>query len=864
MITKRLTTRAFVLFTAVWLLLAPPATCDACFSIVVGKDASADGCVIMGHNEDDGAPQVVNHHKVPRKNYPPGAKVILRNGGTLDQVPQTWSYIWSEMPGMLFSDSYINEWGVSIASDNCPSREDKPEITDGGIGYMLRALVAQRARTSREGVLLAGRLVEQFGYIASGRTYIICDPDEGWLFCVVNGKHWLAKRVADDEIAMVANTYTVREVDISDTDNVLASDDIVEYGKTRGWYDPQKDGPFDFAEVYANPGSAVHPSNLNRHRSGLNYVTAEPIPLGAELPFSVVPRRKAGVAMLMEVLRHDNVNKQASPSDGPEEGFCRICSGATQTSFVAQLRKGMPADIGIVYWATLAPPRTSIYIPFHFGISDFPAGYRSISKRPSMAFFTEKVSRPFKADPGEAFWTFSNFRDKVDGVSAEALADVRTRTEQIEARALAIQKRFEEVICRAYAEDRAATIQLLTKVSGGIYQSSLDTMEKIINDIADSELRMKASELAQNYLIVDTHQDVPYRLRKRMEDISKRTTGGNFDYPRAKEGGLDAVFMAVYVPADYEEKGGAFTFANEEIDTVEGFARDWPDKFVMARSAADLREQFGAGRISLAIGIENGAPIEGNLANVKYFYDRGVRYITLAHSKSNHICDSSFDEERKWNGLSPFGREVVAEMNRLGMIVDVSHVCDKTFYQVLELSKAPAVATHSSCRHFTPGWERNMDDEMIKLLAKKGGVIHITFGSMFVSGKVNKEFPARRKHINEYIKAHNLQGDEKQEYARAYLKENPYSDADVADVAAHIDHAVRLVGVDHVGLGSDFDGVGDSLPNGLKDVSCYPNLIGELLKKGYTERDISKICSENFLRVWSEVERIGDELRSGK
>ena len=375
---------------------------------------------------------------------------------------------------------------------------------------------------------------------------------------------------------------------------------------------------------------------------------------------------------------------------------------------------------------------------------------------------------------------------------------------------------------------------------------------------------MKANELAQKYLIIDTHQDVPYRLKKKMEDISKRAEGGNFDYPRAREGGLDAVFMAVYTPAEYEEKGGAFVFANDQIDMVEGFARDWPDKFVMARSVADVEEQFGAGRISLAIGMENGSPIEGNLDNLDYFYRRGIRYITLAHSKCNHICDSSFDDDRRWGGLSPFGRKVIAEMNRLGMIVDVSHVCDKTFYQIMELSRAPVVATHSSCRHFTPGWERNMDDKMIKLLAKKGGVIQITFGSMFVNGRVNKEFPARRKHINEYSKAHNLQGDERQEYARAYLKENPYSDADVADVAAHIDHAVKLVGIDYVGLGSDFDGVGDSLPNGLKDVSCYPNLIGELLKRGYTEEDIRKICSENFLRVWSEVEKIGAELRSKK
>ena len=374
---------------------------------------------------------------------------------------------------------------------------------------------------------------------------------------------------------------------------------------------------------------------------------------------------------------------------------------------------------------------------------------------------------------------------------------------------------------------------------------------------------MRASELAREYLIIDTHQDVPYRLKKKMEDISRRTEGGNFDYPRAREGGLNAVFMAVYIPAEYEEKGGAFDFANEGIDMVEGFTRNWPDKFVMARSVADVRGQFGDGKISLATGMENGAALEGNLANVKHFYDRGVRYITLTHAKSNHICDSSFDEVRKWHGLSTFGREVVAEMNRLGMIVDVSHVSDKTFYQIMELSKAPAVATHSSCRHFTPGWERNMDDEMIKLLAKKGGVIQITFGSMFVNGQVNKAAANRRKRIDEYAQVNELTADEKDKYTLKFLKENPIGEADVADVAAHIDHVARLVGIDHVGLGSDFDGVGDHLPNGLKDVSCYPHLIGELLKKGYGERDIAKICSENFLRVWSEVERISGELQSG-
>jgi len=380
---------------------------------------------------------------------------------------------------------------------------------------------------------------------------------------------------------------------------------------------------------------------------------------------------------------------------------------------------------------------------------------------------------------------------------------------------------------------------------------------------ADAELKMKANDLAQKYMIVDTHLDVPYRLNKKMEDISRRTAGGDFDYPRAIEGGLNAIFMAVYVPPEYEEEGGSRVLADKQINMIEGFAESWPGKFVMARSAADVKKQFCNNRISLAMGIENGAPIEGDLNNLRYFYERGVRYITLVHSKNNHICDSSFDEGPKWNGLSPFGMKVVSEMNRLGMIVDVSHISDKAFYQIMEISKAPVVATHSSCRFFTPGWERNMDDEMIKLLAKKGGVIQINFGSMFVNTQVNREYINRKKQTMDYIKTHNLKGKEQEKYIKEYTRNNPLGDADISDVVANIDHVVQLVGMDHVGLGSDFDGVGDNLPYGLKDVSCYPNLIYELLKKGYTEEDINKIFSDNFLNVWLDVEKTALELQSG-
>lgn len=381
---------------------------------------------------------------------------------------------------------------------------------------------------------------------------------------------------------------------------------------------------------------------------------------------------------------------------------------------------------------------------------------------------------------------------------------------------------------------------------------------RITKHKVDMDRQQRAEALARELLLVDTHIDLPYRLQSKMEDISVRTTGGDFDYPRAKAGGLDVAFMSIYVPSVYEDSGGGKPLAEQLIQMVEKFTTDWPDKFALAYSTADVRNNFQRGVISLPMGMENGTPIEGRLENLHYFYTRGIRYITLAHAKANHICDSSFDPEKRWGGLSPFGVEVVKEMNRLGIMIDVSHVSDSAFSQILRVSKAPVIASHSSCRNFTPGWERNMSDDMIRELAATGGVIQINFGSSFLRDEVRRYHEEARNTLNKYYEEHKLQPADTlaQEYARRYREQHPPIYADVNDVVAHIDHVVQLVGVDHVGLGSDFDGVGDSLPTGLKDVSMYPNLIYELLGRGYSEEDIRKICGENLMRVWAQVERI--------
>ena len=362
-----------------------------------------------------------------------------------------------------------------------------------------------------------------------------------------------------------------------------------------------------------------------------------------------------------------------------------------------------------------------------------------------------------------------------------------------------------------------------------------------------------AVKLAQDTLIVDTHIDVPYRLNKGWEDVSQATATGDFDYPRAVAGGLNVPFMSIYVPASYQD-GRAYDFGNKMIDLVERLAEESPDKFAIATSVSDVKTQFAQNLISLPMGMENGAPIEGDMDKLKHFYDRGIRYITLTHSKANHISDSSYDKERPNQGLSEFGKELITEMNNLGIMIDVSHISDQAFYQVMELTQVPVIASHSSLRYFTPGMERNMSDDMLRALKDNGGVIGINFGSSFLTREAYQWGQARNEWIGD---AENVA-----EKRAEYRKLNPYPFAHMTNVLDHIDHAVKVVGIDYVGIGSDYDGVGDSLPTRLKDASTFPFLIQGLMDRGYSEADIKKILNENMLRVWQAVEDYADTKKS--
>lgn len=377
---------------------------------------------------------------------------------------------------------------------------------------------------------------------------------------------------------------------------------------------------------------------------------------------------------------------------------------------------------------------------------------------------------------------------------------------------------------------------------------------------------INAKEIAQNAIILDSHIDVPFRLWNQhlegleIDDISG-STEGDFDFIRARKGGLNVPFFSIYLPASTQSDGMSHKMANKLIDLVEDIVTLHPDKFFLIKSTRDINKLKSMDVVGIALGMENGAPIEGNLARVQYYFDRGIRYITLTHSKTNHISDSSYDDNIQWQGLSKFGIDLIGEMNKVGIIIDVSHVSDEAFYQAVEISEVPVIASHSSLRHFTPGFERNVDDEMLSKLAEKGGVLQINFGSSFISQRSRNYSTKMEEYLKEKFSGDRSSLSEEiiDEARREFSFKNKYPFATLDEVLDHFDRVISIAGINHVGIGSDYDGVGDTLPIGLKDVSSYPNLIQGLLDRGYSQKDIEKILGGNFIRVWREVEEYASQ-----
>ncbi len=447
------------LLSLLLLLLTPPAgRAWACYAIIVGREASTDGSVLMAHLEQNGGRRILNFRRVPRRQYAPGDEVELRRGGRLPQVGQTWAFLWSQNPGIEFSDGYLNEWGVAIVSDGCRTREDdydtlveRGEIRDGGIGYMLRRLVAERARTARDGVLLAGQLVERFGYADSGRTYVIADPREGWLLSVVRGRRWVAQRVPDDMIVALPNVHIIAEVDLDDGEHFLASPDLISYALERGWYDPEAGQPFSFRRVYNH--NRDDPPDPRRWRGrqlaagcDASWPPAEPPPVG------IRPKEKLTVEALARVLRFTG-----SPGT--------LSTPTTQEGAIFQLRADMPPAIGCIYWRTTAEPATSVFTPWYAGISHTPESYHRPVEVPtqlSLAYQFDPPAGTFDVDADSAWWRFKRLQDVVRADFDARHRVVHPAWEAFERKLLDIQPHIEARAAQLWDTDRQAAIDLLT------------------------------------------------------------------------------------------------------------------------------------------------------------------------------------------------------------------------------------------------------------------------------------------------------------------------------------------------------------------------------------------------------------------
>ena len=345
-----------------------------CYTVVAGKMATVDGSVMVAHNEDDGGDQLLNWYIVPPLDHLESDEITTLENTTISQVKETNGYLWLELPGMRFSDSYLNDQGVVIVSDQCISREDNPELTNGGIGYWLRRLVAERAMSARNGVEIAGELIEKYGYHSSGRTYTIADANEAWVFAAVNGKHWVAQRVKDNEVMVIPNYYTIEEIDLSDKENFLACPDLIEYAIEKGWY---KDGEvFNFREVYGKANNLTHPHNINRKWAGMRHFSDKDWQLNESFPFSFVPSQKVTLEKMFTILEdhYDGCNltdHTVEEGGNPHNSDARtICCESTQYGFVAQLRAEMPKEIGNVLWIAPFRPCTQPYIPWYLGMTE--------------------------------------------------------------------------------------------------------------------------------------------------------------------------------------------------------------------------------------------------------------------------------------------------------------------------------------------------------------------------------------------------------------------------------------------------------------------------------------------------------------
>ncbi len=486
----------------------------ACFAVIIGRDASTDGSVLFGHLEQNGGIRNFSYRHVPRMHHEPGSVVQLRRGGTMPQPEMTYAYFWGGNTGVEFGDGYFNEWGVAVASDACGTREDsydelvaRGDITDGGIGYKLRRIIAQRATTAREGVEIATEALDHFGYAHSGRTYIIADADEAWILAVAAGKRWLAQRVPDDAIVLLPNVHILgSEVDLNDTENVKMSDGLVEYAISRGWYDPSSGEPFSFREAFNRParsGSFMAEQGADpRQWFSQSLVLGELIDLPVEepLPYALKVDRKFSVTDVANIIRsHGHVEGQEPDMDmghkigmpdrgtphGGAGGTGNICSGRIQELVVYQLRNWMPAEIGSVAWRTSSAPCGSALVPVYAGVTEIPKAYYKhqydVEEMLDIEFHFDPPRGFFDHDPENAFDVFTALENLIDLNYSRNVEMAREVWEPFEEEQFRLQPAIEKVALELMEEDEELALSFLTDYTANRKIKALELAKEMVN-----------------------------------------------------------------------------------------------------------------------------------------------------------------------------------------------------------------------------------------------------------------------------------------------------------------------------------------------------------------------------------------------
>ncbi len=459
-----------------------------CFSVLVGKDASVDGTLLYGHNDDDGF-QLVNYYVEPSKSHPEGAVAILQYGGSIPQVSTTNKFLWMEVPGMEVSDSFMNEYGVCIGSNFCGSRETKMDTTQGGILYDLRFIMAQRAKTAREAIHIAGSLIEQFGYRGSGRSYCISDREEAWVLSAVKGRRWAAARVPDDEVMILPNYYPIAEMDIKDTVNYLGSADLISYAQERGWYKPNENEKFNFRKTYASKGAFSNKGNTGRAWSAYSSLE-EDYQRNDNFPFSFKPKKKVSKQRLMELLAGHSqgmqgMDKTESCTIGNpyelNEGM--ICNGGTIYSFVVESRPWMPVEIGTVMW--IAPRRCDVqpFIPWYCGVTKVPDNYAKKGYFNSMKDHYNPPADIHQMSKNLAYWNFEVLSANINSDFVQKYPIAFDKKIKTEVSLFEAQEKFEKEALKIYKNNPEQAIHLITEYSNEQANKSFQQTVQLLTEL---------------------------------------------------------------------------------------------------------------------------------------------------------------------------------------------------------------------------------------------------------------------------------------------------------------------------------------------------------------------------------------------